>query len=149
MRSASLTSRRSRTSPVPSRLGCRVCSATQSGHASRSSNTSSHVTTRSPGGTAASRQPSSVVLPACVPPATMTFSPHADGGLEEARGLRGDRAAARPGRRAGSRCDTNLRTFTAQWRARDVGDDDVQAAAVGQRRVDERRADVDPAAGAA
>ncbi len=75
IRSASVTSRRSRTSPVPSRLDCRHCSATQSGSGTLTSKTSSHVTTRSRAGIAAVRQLSNVVLPDWVPPATSTLSP--------------------------------------------------------------------------
>ncbi len=78
IRSASLTSRRSRISPVPSRLGCRVCIATDVRAAAiRSSKTSSQVMTRSRGGIALARQLSIVVLPACVPPATTMLSPAA------------------------------------------------------------------------
>ncbi len=63
IRSASLTSRRSLTSPVPSRFGCRVCIATTSGSGTRSSKTSSQVTTRSRAGIAAARQFNRVVFP--------------------------------------------------------------------------------------
>ncbi len=41
---------------------------------------------------------------------------------------------------------TNLRTLTCQWCAADVRDDDVQPRAVGERGVDEGRAEVDAAA---
>ena len=75
IRRASFTRCRSRISPVPSRLACRVCIATQSGSLILSSNTSSQLTTRSVGGTAEARQFSKVVLPAWVPPATSTLSP--------------------------------------------------------------------------
>ncbi len=77
IRSASRTRLRSVTSPVPSRLGCLVCMRTMSGNRTLSSNTSSQVMTRSRAGTALSRQLSSVVLPAWVPPATTMFSPAA------------------------------------------------------------------------
>ena len=50
MRNASLTRRRSRICPVPSRFACRVCIATTSGSGGWSSKTSSHVTTRSRAG---------------------------------------------------------------------------------------------------
>ena len=75
IRSASLTSRRSLISPVPSRLGCRLCIDTTSGSGIFSSKTSSQVTTRSRDGIAAPRQLSRVVLPAWVPPDTSTLSP--------------------------------------------------------------------------
>ena len=87
IRSASLTSRRSGISPVPSRLGWRHCIDATSRSGILSSKTSSHVTTRSRGGIAAARQLSSVVLPACVPPATRMLRPLDDGGLEEPRRL--------------------------------------------------------------
>jgi len=63
IRRASLISRRSRTSPVPSRLGWRVCIDTQSGNGMRSSKTSSQLTTRSEPGMAAARQLSKVPRP--------------------------------------------------------------------------------------
>ena len=46
IRSASLTSRRSLISPVPSRLGCRHCMLTTSGNGILSSQTSSAVISR-------------------------------------------------------------------------------------------------------
>ncbi len=64
IRSASFTSRRSETSPVPSRLGCRPCSATMSGASTASSNVSSTVTMRWWLGAAAISALSRVVLPA-------------------------------------------------------------------------------------
>lgn len=73
--SASLTSRRSGTSPVPSRLGWRHCRPATSRSGIFSSKTSSHVTTRSRDGIAEARQLRKVVLPAWVPPATRMFSP--------------------------------------------------------------------------
>jgi hypothetical protein len=63
MRSASLTSRRSGTSPVPSRLGWRHCIEATSRNGIFSSKTSSHVTTRSREGIAEDRQLSMVVFP--------------------------------------------------------------------------------------
>jgi len=75
IRSASLTSRRNRTSPVPSRLGCRVCIATTSGNGICSSKTSSQVMTRSAPGMAAANAFKSVVFPVCVPPDTRMLSP--------------------------------------------------------------------------
>ena len=75
IRNASLTRRRSWISPVPSRLGWRVCMLTTSGRPILSSKTSSQVMTRSRPGIAPARQFRSVVFPACVPPATITLSP--------------------------------------------------------------------------
>jgi hypothetical protein len=75
IRSASFTSARRVISPVPSRLGCRVCRATTSGSGTWSSKTSSQVMTRSRTGMDALRQLSIVVLPACVAPATRMFNP--------------------------------------------------------------------------
>ncbi len=75
MRRASLTRRRSGTSPVPSRLAGRVCSATWSRTGRRSSQTSSAEMTRSDPGIDPARAFSIVVLPAWVWPETSTFSP--------------------------------------------------------------------------
>jgi hypothetical protein len=75
IRRAPLTSRRSGTSPVPSKFGLRVCMATQSGSAIRNSKTSSQLTTRSERRMAAAKRLRSVVLPACVPLAMMMFGP--------------------------------------------------------------------------
>ena len=88
IRRLSLTRSRSAISPVPSRPGCRVCIATQSGWGNRSSKTSSALTTRSPPGMAAARQFSIVVLPAWVPPATRMLSPARTRRLEERRRAR-------------------------------------------------------------
>ena len=73
--SASLTSRRRGTSPVPSRLGWRHCMLATSRSGIFSSKTSSQVTTRSRDGMAEDRQLRKVVFPAWVPPATRMFSP--------------------------------------------------------------------------
>ena len=64
MRSASLINRRKGISPVPSRLACRVCSATQSGLVSCNSKTSSQVITRSLDGALFKSAFIKVVLPA-------------------------------------------------------------------------------------
>ena len=113
IRSASLTSRRSLISPVPSRLGWRHCMPTTSGNGTFSSKTSSQVTTRSPDGIAAVRQLSSVVLPAWVPPATRMLRPADTAASRNAahcavivpRDTRSSRWVART---------TNLRMFTDQ-----------------------------------
>ena len=115
------------------------------GQRHRSSKTSSQVTTRSRPGIAAARQLSSVVLPAWVPPATMMLSPRSDRRLEERRRRAGQRAQADQLVEAGGRED-ELADVDRPVLAGDVRDDDVQAAAVGQHRVDERRGQVDPAA---
>jgi len=115
MRSASTTSRRSRTSPVPSSEGCRVCIATQSGEGNRSSKTSSHDTTRSRAGTAPTRQPSIVVLPACVPPATRMLRPETTAASRK----RAHACVSVPSPTSSSSDDArtrNLRMLTAQCR---------------------------------
>ncbi len=84
-----------------------------SGSGAFSSKTSSAVITRSRAGTAASKQLRSVVLPACVPPETKTFSPAATlarrksaaGTVRVPSSTRSSRSTART---------TCLRTFTAQ-----------------------------------
>lgn len=113
IRSDSLTSRRNRISPRPSRFGCLVCSATQSGSCSLSSNTSSHVITRSVAGIADARQLSIVVFPDCVPPATMTLRPAATAASRNAAHC----GVTVPNRTSSSSDDaamTNLRMLTAQ-----------------------------------
>ena len=115
MRSASLTRRRRGISPVPSRLGCRHCSATTSLLARLSSNTSSAVMMRCCAGIEPASALSMVVLPACVAPETRIFRPartHASRspagwGVSEPDRTRSPRLAARM---------TNLRMFTAMWR---------------------------------
>jgi len=115
IRSASITSLRSRTSPVPSSDGCRHCIGTQSGSGTLTSKTSSQVTTRSRAGIAAARQLSIVVFPAWVAPATMTFSPAA---TVASRNLAAWWVSV-PSPTSSSRLPartTNLRIFTAQCR---------------------------------
>ena len=144
IRSASLTRRRSGISPVPSRLGWRVCIATTSGSGTRSSKTSSQVTTRSRAGIAAHRQLSSVVLPAWVPPETRTLSPAATAASRK----RAACAVSVPSATSSSRLvrlQHELADVDRHVPAGDVRDDDVQPRAVGQHRVDERRRQVDPA----
>ena len=75
MRSDSLTSRLSVTSPTPSMLGARVCMATQSRLRRASSKTSSQVMIRWPAGMAPHRARSMVVLPDWVAPETRMLSP--------------------------------------------------------------------------
>lgn len=75
MRNASFTSRRNGTSPVPSRLGWRHWSPTQSRFSRLSSKTSSQVTTRWLAGMLPARARTIVVFPACVAPETSTFRP--------------------------------------------------------------------------
>ena len=137
IRSASLTRRRSRISPWPSRFGCRVCMATTSGRFGRSSNTSSQVITRSRAGIELIRVFSRVVFPAWVPPATMMFSPAVTARLQEAGRVRGDRAQGDQVLQAVGG-DHELADVQAEVFAGDVRDHRVQPAAVGQQRVDER-----------
>ena len=129
---------------MPSSPDCRVCIGTQSGCGNRSSKTSSALTTRSPPGIAAARQFSIVVLPACVPPATRMLRP--------AR-TEASRKAAAPGVRLPSSTrscsraglEHELADVDGAEPAADALEDDVQPVALGQHRVDERLADVDPA----
>ena len=81
---------------------------------------------------------SSVVLPACVPPATTMFEPADDGRLEEPRRLERSACRARPGRRGASPRATNLRMLTAQCRRVMSGIATCSRLPSGQRRVDER-----------
>jgi hypothetical protein len=79
----------------------------------RISKTSSQVTTRSRPGIADARQLSRVVLPACVPPATMTLSP-ATTAASRNRAACGVRVP-RPTSSSSEFADrTNLRMFTDQ-----------------------------------
>ena len=75
MRSASLTSRRRLISPTPSRLGGRVCIATQSRLRRASSKTSSQEMTRCPPGMAPASALTIVVFPAWVAPETRMLRP--------------------------------------------------------------------------
>ena len=146
IRRASLTSRRRRTSPVPSRLACRVCIETTSGSGTLSSKTSSQVTTRSRAGIAAARQLSKVVFPAWVPPATMMLRPARHCGFEEVSRGPGHRLQRHQlvQRR---RSEDELADVHRPMNSGDVRDHHVQTAAVGQHRVDERGREIDPAAG--
>ena len=75
MRRASLTSRRRLISPTPSRLGGRVCMATQSRLRRASSKTSSQEMTRCAPGIAPASALTMVVLPAWVAPETRMLRP--------------------------------------------------------------------------
>ena len=145
IRSASLTRRRSGTSPVPSRLGWRHCMLATSRSGILSSKTSSQVTTRSREGIDAARQFSRVVLPACVPPATRMLSPATTQASRNRGGLGGERAEPDQVVEVVG-ADDELADVDVPVVARDVRDDDVEARAVGQRGVHERRGQVDPAA---
>ena len=115
IRKASLMSRRSVISPVPSRFGCRHCIPTTSRAARSSSKISSTVTMRSPARAPDSRAFSRVVLPLWVAPETRMFCP-------EITQVRRNSAAwwlSEPS--ATSRCRSrmrlvNLRILTAQCR---------------------------------
>ena len=85
----SLTRSRSRISPVPSRLACRVCIATQSGCGKRSSKTSSQLTTRSPPGIARGQAVQERGLAGLGAAGDEDVQPGADRGLEERGGLVG------------------------------------------------------------
>ncbi len=113
IRRASLTKRRSGTSPRPSRLDWRHCIDTTSRMGIFSSKTSSHVMTRSRGGMAADRQLSRVVLPACVPPATRMLRPAATAACRKTAASR-VRVPRRTRSSRWSALTTNLRTLTAQ-----------------------------------
>ena len=147
MRSDSRTRSRNVTAPSPSRFGWRHCIATTSGRSTRSSKTSSQVTMRSRAGTAASRQLSSVVLPAPTAPATTIESPAVTAGVEEAR--RGGRARAEVDE-LGARVRAQSDELPDVHRpvVRDRWDRDVQAAAVGEAGIDERLGTVEPSTGA-
>ena len=75
MRRASLTRRRRLISPTPSRLGGRVCIATQSRFLKASSKTSSQEMTLWPPGMAPARALTMVVFPAWVAPETRMLRP--------------------------------------------------------------------------
>ena len=96
------------------------------------------LTTRSRPGTATARQLSMVVLPACVPPATRTFRP-ARTDASRKRAACGVRLPRPPGRRAGAP-QHELADVDRREAAADPLEDDVQPVALGQHRVDERRA---------
>ena len=106
------------------------------------------MTTRSPPGIAAARQFSRVVLPAWVPPATRMLSPARTDASRNAAAARRQAAELDQVVRAGAALSTNLRMLTAEKPAADALEHDVQPVALGQHRVDERLADVDPPAAA-
>ena len=100
IRSASLTRRRSGISPVPSRFGCRVCIATTSGSRTCSSKTSSTVTTRSRRRDRAAQRVEHRGLARLRAAGDEDVQAGDHGRLEEARGVRGDRADRGRARRA-------------------------------------------------
>ena len=141
IRSASLTSRRSGISPVPSRRGCRHC--IDGDVAVRDAQLEDLLARDDPlprgdGRGQAVEQRRLAGLRAA---GDEDVEPGRDRRLEEARRLPGERAEPRPGRRVESRLDDELADVDAPVVAGDVRDHDVQPAAVGQHRVDERRAD--------
>ena len=145
MRSAFLTRSRMVISPLPSRLGGRVSSRTTCGCCSCSSAASSMVTMRSPLSIICDIALSSVVLPEPVPPEMRMLSRDARGDLEHRRHRRRDVALPRH--------DVERDALLGEFADRDRGavdrqrrHDDVDAAAVREARVDERRRFVDAAA---
>jgi hypothetical protein len=102
-------------SPVPSRLGCRVCIATQSRSGGRSSKTSSTVTSRSLGGIEPSSALSVVVLPDWVPPDTRTVRPAATAASRK-RAAAGGSVPSRTRSSTDFAGATNFRTLTARCR---------------------------------
>ena len=131
--------------PWPSRLGGRVSSGSQCGCCSRSSAASSMVITRSPGSIIFDRALSIVVLPEPVPPEMMTFMRLAPAILSTVAIF----SDIEPKPRIMSSVigfSENLRIEMAVPRKRERRDDDVDAAAVLEAGVGERRGLVDAAA---
>jgi len=89
--------------------------ATTSGRGRASSNTSSQVTTRSRPGIADARQLSSVVLPAWVPPATITLRP-ATTAASRKRAAREVTVPSSTSSSMDTADRTNLRMLTLMWR---------------------------------
>ena len=93
------------------------------------------------------RQLSSVVFPACVPPATMMLRPAATAASRNARGRRVKRAERRPAHRGSARVTTNLRMLTAQSLRVMSGITTCSRLPSGKDRVNERVGQIHPSAG--